>query len=50
MLAERGGLDMDEAFGRLRRYARNHNLRLADVAREVVDAGPVAVHVLAVSG
>jgi ANTAR domain len=27
---------MDAAFDRLRRYARNHHLRLSDVAREVV--------------
>ena len=28
---------MDAAFDRLRRYARNHNLRLSDVARQVVE-------------
>ncbi|GAA3227823.1 GAF and ANTAR domain-containing protein [Pseudonocardia petroleophila] len=50
VLAERGGLGMDEAFDRLRGYARDHNLRLATVAREIVDAGPVAVDVLAVRG
>ncbi len=36
MLAERAGLDMDQAFSRLRGYARNKNLRLADVAGDVV--------------
>ncbi|CAJ62529.1 MULTISPECIES: GAF and ANTAR domain-containing protein [Frankia] len=35
-LAQRGNLGMDEAFGRLRTYARDHNLRLTDVARAVV--------------
>jgi GAF domain-containing protein len=38
VLAEHGRLSMDAAFDRLRRYARNHNRRLTDVAREVVDA------------
>jgi hypothetical protein len=28
-----GGLDMEEAFGQLRRYAQTHNQRLTDVAR-----------------
>jgi GAF domain-containing protein len=37
VLAERGGLDMDHAFSRLRRYARDHNLRLVDVAHGVVE-------------
>lgn len=37
VLAERGGLDMDEAFRRLRSYARRTNARLAGVAREVTD-------------
>jgi GAF domain-containing protein len=36
VLAERGDLTMDVAFDRLRRHARNHNLRLSEVAREVV--------------
>lgn len=35
-LAQRGGLDMDEAFGLLRRYARDNDQRLTDVARAVV--------------
>lgn len=35
VLAQRGGLDMDEAFAVLRRYARDHNLRLTDVAHAV---------------
>ncbi|MFB8007733.1 GAF and ANTAR domain-containing protein [Nocardia sp. NPDC056000] len=37
MLAERADLDMDTAFGSMRKYARDHNLRLADVARGLVD-------------
>jgi GAF domain-containing protein len=36
MIAEREGVDMEEAFVTLRTYARNHNLRLADVARDVI--------------
>jgi GAF domain-containing protein len=37
ILAERSGLDMDHAFARLRKYARDHNLRLVDVAHGVVE-------------
>lgn len=37
VLAERGRVDMDAAFGLLRGYARRTNRRLADVARSVVD-------------
>jgi GAF domain-containing protein len=37
MLAERAGLDMEQAFGGLRNYARGHNLRLVDVAQAVID-------------
>jgi GAF domain-containing protein len=37
VLAERTGLDMDRAFSRLRKYARDHNLRLVDVAHSVVE-------------
>lgn len=36
VLAERGKLDMQAAFDRLRRYARTHNERLSDVAAHVV--------------
>jgi len=36
VVAERQGLDMDQAFARLRNHARNHNLRLVDVARDVI--------------
>ena len=38
VLAERGGVDMDAAFGLLRGYARSNNRRLADVARSVLRA------------
>lgn len=39
MVAERLGLDMQQSFARLRAHARNHNLRLADIAREVIEGG-----------
>jgi GAF domain-containing protein len=41
MVAEREGLDMEHAFTALRNYARNHNLRLVDVANDVI-AGSLA--------
>jgi GAF domain-containing protein len=37
MLAERAGVDLEHAFLRLRNHARNHNLRLVDVARDMID-------------
>jgi len=37
VLAERAGIEVDVAFTRMRTYARNGNLRLVDVAREVID-------------
>jgi GAF domain-containing protein len=37
VISERAGVDLAEAFARLRRYARNHNLRLTDVAKAAVD-------------
>jgi GAF domain-containing protein len=37
MIAERQGLDMEQAFATLRNHARNHNLRLADVATDVIE-------------
>jgi AmiR/NasT family two-component response regulator len=45
MIAERGQTDMDEAFARLRAYARNHNRRLTDVAEELI-AGTLSVDVV----
>jgi GAF domain-containing protein len=37
MLAESGQIDLDGAFVRLRAHARDHNLRLSDVARDLID-------------
>src|SRR5258708_2986626 len=37
VLSERAGIDLAEAFTRLRTYARNHNLRLTDVAQAGID-------------
>jgi GAF domain-containing protein len=34
---ERAGIDMPEAFNRLRQYARQNNLRLTDVAQAAID-------------
>ncbi len=36
VLAERNGIDMDAAFTTLRRYARNHNRKLSELALDVV--------------
>lgn len=36
-ISEGSGRDVDEAFSRLRNHARNHNLRLTELARDVVD-------------
>ena len=37
VISERAGVDLAEAFSRLRAYARNDNLRLTDVAQAAVD-------------
>ena len=37
VLAERGGIGLDQAFTRMRSYARGRQVRLADVARDVVE-------------
>jgi GAF domain-containing protein len=37
VLSERAGLNMEESFAVLRNYARNHNLRLVDVAQDVIN-------------
>ncbi len=37
MISEHGQVDMEEAFSRLRSYARNHNRGLTEVARSLVD-------------
>lgn len=39
VLAERGSIDMDEAFTSLRAHARDTRRRLAELARAVVDGG-----------
>jgi transcriptional regulator with GAF, ATPase, and Fis domain len=42
-LAERLGLDMEQAFLLLRDYARNHNLRLAELAQAFIDGNQTIV-------
>jgi ANTAR domain/GAF domain len=37
VLAQYGGLELAAAFDELRHYARSHNVKLADLARRVVD-------------
>ncbi|HEX4660923.1 MAG TPA: ANTAR domain-containing protein [Streptosporangiaceae bacterium] len=37
VLSERAGIDLAEAFSRLRSHARSNNLRLTDVAQATVD-------------
>jgi AmiR/NasT family two-component response regulator len=37
MVAQHDRLNMQQAFSRLRAYARDNNLRLADVARDIID-------------
>jgi GAF domain-containing protein len=37
VISERAGVDLAEAFSRLRGYARSRNLRLTDVARAAID-------------
>ena len=39
-LAERAGLDVDQAFTTLRAYARDRNLRLSDLAQAFIDGSP----------
>lgn len=50
VLAERGGLTMDEAFSRLRTYARNHNLKLSLLAASVVERTLPESHVAEIVG
>lgn len=45
MIAEYGGVDMDEAFSRVRSYARNHNRGLTEVAEALV-AGTIDINVI----
>jgi transcriptional regulator with GAF, ATPase, and Fis domain len=49
VLAERAGIGPDEAFQRLRHYARGHNLRLNDVARDTVH-GNLRIEAVLASG
>jgi GAF domain-containing protein len=46
VLSERAGVDLAEAFTRLRAYARDNNLRLTDVAQAAIDGtlSPLAWH------
>jgi GAF domain-containing protein len=46
VVSERVGVDLAEAFSRLRHYARNNNLRLTDVAQAAIDGtiDPSALH------
>jgi AmiR/NasT family two-component response regulator len=37
VISERASIQLDEAFSRLRAHARNHNLRLTDVAQAAID-------------
>ena len=48
MVAERTGMDMHQAFAALRNHARSHNLRLVDLANDVI-AGTLAPHSLSVA-
>jgi hypothetical protein len=46
VLAERRHITVDEAFDLLRAYARNHNLHLSDLARQVADGSSTATELL----
>ena len=37
IVAQREGLNMEQAFSTLRKHARDHNLRLVDVAHDIID-------------
>ena len=37
VVSQRAGVDLAQAFSRLRAYARNSNLRLTDVAQAAID-------------
>jgi hypothetical protein len=41
VLAERLSISVDEAFVVLRRHARDHNLRMSDLARAVANGAPL---------
>ncbi len=42
MVAQRLNLDMEQSFATLRNHARNHNLRLSDLAQAVIDSSVLA--------
>ena len=42
MVAERLNLDMQQSFATLRNHARNHHLRLSDVAQSIIDSSLTA--------
>lgn len=41
VLAERRRITVDEAFALLRSHARNNNLRMSDLARDVANGAPL---------
>jgi GAF domain-containing protein len=49
-LAERAGLGMEDAFSWLRKYARDHNELLVDVAQKIIDGKLVPEQPLAGQG
>lgn len=46
VLAERRAITVDEAFGLLRSYARNHNQHLSDLARQIAEGSSTAAELL----
>jgi len=48
LIAEHLGVDMQGAFAALRGYARNHNLKLSDVARAVITGRTETYHLLGI--
>ncbi|WP_194907088.1 GAF and ANTAR domain-containing protein [Catenulispora rubra] len=50
VLAERRGINVDEAFALLRGHARSHNLRLSDLAREVANGTSAEAELLGTTG
>ena len=47
VLAERRGITVDEAFALLRGHARDHNLPLSELARQIADGSSTAAELLA---
>lgn len=50
ILSASAGLDMDQAFSALRRYARDHNAALADVSRDLTTRRRLPEHVVGHAG